>query len=199
LQALVSLLPRVFVGSYDRLQQLVGWVCREMQASFQGSGGGLPPWRSLEHVLNKWRLHGDDDALGSSQQQEGQEQDQEQKQLAAQQQQEQQEQLSWQQQPGASAFSVEQQETMRTLLGGQLPVPVPQQPSLQAALPSSSSCSSMDTGGGPAGAGSLTPRSLLTQELSELAAASAADCTQQQGKRRGPPAPMQPMGQRRWA
>ena len=189
----------MFVGSYDRLQQLVGWVCREMQASFQGSGGGLPPWRSLEHVLNKWRLHGDDDALGSSQQQEGQEQDQEQKQLAAQQQQEQQEQLSWQQQPGASAFSVEQQETMRTLLGGQLPVPVPQQPSLQAALPSSSSCSSMDTGGGPAGAGSLTPRSLLTQELSELAAASAADCKQQQGKRRGPAAPMQPIGQRRWA
>ena len=184
----------MFVGSYDRLQQLVGWVCREMQASFQGSGGGLPPWRSLEHVLNKWRLHGDDDALGSLQQQEGQEQDQEQKHLAAQQ-----EQLSWQQQPGASAFSVEQQETMRTLLGGQLHVPVPQQPSLQAALPSSSSCSSMDTGGGPTGAGSLTPRSLLTQELSELAATSAAESKQQQGKRRGQAAPMQPMGQRRWA
>ena len=52
---------------------------------------------------------------------------------------------------------------------------------------------------GPAGAGSLTPRSLLTQELSELAATSAAESKQQQGKRRGQAAPMQPMGQRRWA
>ena len=31
--------------------QLVEWACCEMQGSFQGSGSGLPPWRSLDQVL----------------------------------------------------------------------------------------------------------------------------------------------------
>ncbi|PSC69837.1 DNA helicase II ATP-dependent DNA helicase [Micractinium conductrix] len=64
-QLVVSLLPRVFVGTYDRLHQLVEWACCEMQGSFQGSGSGLPPWRSLDQVLNKWRLMGNDDEAGS--------------------------------------------------------------------------------------------------------------------------------------
>lgn len=135
---LVSLLPRAFVGSYARLQRLVEWVCCEMRASFQAAGSGLPPWRSLAHVLNKWRLEegsgqaalspaeapplpsscpswgGGDEQHGTSEPQPG---------------------------ASAAAFSVERQHAMRQLLLHQAlqAAPPPRQ-----ALTASSSASSMD-------------------------------------------------------
>ncbi|KAI3428341.1 hypothetical protein D9Q98_006721 [Chlorella vulgaris] len=140
--ALVSLLPRTFVGSYERLQQLVEWVCREMQTSFKSGGAGVPAWRSLAHVLDKWRLREED-----GQEQAGQEDD-EASTLPAQL-------HSGRECPGA-AFSDEQQEAMRHLL---------LQPGFQAPRPltASSSISSMDVASPQLP--SFRSRSLLTREL----------------------------------
>ncbi|KAL4427906.1 hypothetical protein ABPG75_001995 [Micractinium tetrahymenae] len=191
-QAVVSLLPRVFVGSYDRLHRLVEWAWREMQASFQGSGSGLPPWRSLGHVLSKWRLQGgsrsgspgaqpaEDPAVpcaasppGVPQEQRGA--------LAG---------------PASApaacgtAFSAEQQQAMRSLLlhspvaqpahGGRIAVPPPP-------LSAHSSMSSMDTAPALVGASSAVspasplapPRSLLTAELQQMAQAAARQAQEQ--------------------
>lgn len=157
-QVVLSLLPRAFVGTYDRLQRLAGWACTEMQGSVQAGGSRLPPWRSLAHVLNKWRLHSEEEESGGD----------------ADSQQEQQEQQAME--AGSAAFSAEQQAAMQLLL--QQPVAAEQvvpacgpQP-----LTASSSCSSMDLAptSPAAGAGlapAPAPRSLLTRKLAELAAA----------------------------
>lgn len=174
-QMVLALLPRVFVGTYDRLQQLVEWACAEMRASFSGSGGGLPPWRSLAHMLNKWRLGGGQD---KAEEEEGEEGSDSARRAVG----------SW---PGvhvpsaaAAAFSAEQQQAMRMLLlqpvGAAVPAP-------HRGMTASSSCSSMDVVSAPPAptpspAGGLaTPRSLLTQELSGLAASGGLKPQQAQG------------------
>lgn len=163
LQVVLSLLPRVFVGTYDRLQRLVEWACSELAASFQRSGrGDLPPWRSLEHVLNKWRLHGEEDeaannAAGGPQGTAG----------------------------GPAAFSAEQQLAMQSLLHTP-----PAGAAHSAPMTESSSVSSMDV----VATATLTPRvpgpqtSLLSRELSELAANGAPKRRQPQQAQAGPAA-----------
>lgn len=161
-QLVVSLLPRAFVGTYDRLQSLVGWVCAEVQGSVRASGGRLPPWRSLAHVLNKWRLHSEEEESGGSPAASQPLQQEQQPQQAA--------------GGGSAAFSAEQQAAMQALL--QQPMAAEQAAPACGPQPltASSSCSSMDlapaspaSGGPPAPA--PTPRSLLTRKLAELAAA----------------------------
>ncbi len=155
-QVVLSLLPRAFVGSYDRLQRLAGWACSEMQGSVRSGGGRLPPWRSLAHVLNKWRLHSEEEesGCGGSGGQPGQQ--------AA--------------EDGSPAFSAEQQAAMQQLLqqpvaGEQVAPACGPQP-----LTASSSCSSMDLAPPSPAVGAVpapapAPRSLFTRKLAELAAA----------------------------
>ena len=165
-QVVLSLLPRAFVGSYDRLQRLVCWACEEMQASLRASGGSLPPWRSLAHVLNKWRLcseeeEEEEEGAGAGPAAPGQP-------------------AAPPAGPGAAAFSAAQQAAMQSLL--QQPTAAAHQALFQPQpLTASSSCSSMDVAPpspaahGPPGPGPTRPRSLLTHKLSELAAAMQHD------------------------
>lgn len=197
LQVVMSLLPRVFVGSYDRLQRLVEWACREMRASFQDSGSGVPPWRSLGHVLSKWRLQGgsrNGSPLAHYEE------------LAAQQAAlrsasppaVQQEQRGTMKGPASApaacgaAFSAEQQQAMRSLLlhwpaeqpGGRCAAP---SPPCGPPLSAHSSMSSMDTvpvvagrcaAVSPAGP-PAPPRSQLTTELQQIAQAAARQAQEQ--------------------
>ncbi|EFN58328.1 hypothetical protein CHLNCDRAFT_142362 [Chlorella variabilis] len=162
-QALLLLLPRVF--------QLVEWVCREMQFSFTQGGSGVPPWRSLAHVLDKWRLREEERGEGTAADQllqpppplphlarpawEGEE-----RRAAAQAEQQQaQKQAHW----CGSAFSAEQQQAMRQLLVQQA-MQVGQAPPRRAAR-ASSSASSMDVAAPHVGGGLSPQRSALTLEL----------------------------------
>lgn len=158
LQVVLSLLPRAFVGTYDRLQRLAGWACTEMQGSVQAGGGRLPPWRSLAHVLNKWRLHSEEEESGAD--------------AASQQEQQEQQAVG----VGSAAFSAEQQAAMQLLL--QQPVAAEQVAPACGPQPltASSSCSSMDLAPTSPAVGAClapapAPRSLLTRKLAELAAA----------------------------
>lgn len=162
MQVVLSLLPHAFVGTYDRLQRLVGWACVEMEASVCASGDGLPPWRSLAHVLNKWRLHSEEEESAG-----GDPAAPPQPPL----------QLHQQSEAGGTAFSAEQQAAMQSLL--QQPTAAAQQAAAlfqPQPLTASSSCSSMDVAPpspaaeGVPGPAPTRPRSLLTHKLSELAA-----------------------------
>jgi hypothetical protein len=184
---LVSLLPRAFVGSYARLQQLVEWVCCEMRASFQAAGSGLPPWRSLAHVLNKWRLEeGDAEAApppadapplptsfaswGKGEEQRGAYQPHMSGDSGG---------------VSAAAFSLEQQDTMRQLLLHQA---LQAAPSQRQALTASSSASSMD-GASPGPPPPHISRSLLAREMGETG--------QSEGQQSAKPA-WQPSTSQRW-
>lgn len=190
---MLSLLPRVFVGTYDRLHRLVEWVCCEMQGSFHAGEGGLPPWRSVTAMLNKWRLTAEDGEEEAAP--EGQ---------AAQPQS-----LGWGSAGGgaspalgtagtAAAFTEQQQESMRALLLHPAAAAALPAGGLAQALTASSSCSSMDilgsgVGQGPnaSSGGVSTPRSMLTQEL------AAAGAKRQHAQQQGPPPQRQhlPAGQ----
>ena len=185
-QVVLSLLPRVWVGTYDRLHRLVEWLAGEMRGSFRAGDGGLPPWRSLAAMLNKWRLVAEEG--GEEEAAEGQ---QPPAQAAAA--------AGWGSAGGASAalasaataaaFTAQQQESMRALL--QHPAATAALPAggLAQALTASSSCSSMDVVGSGVGAGPnasasggvSTPRSMLTQEL------AAAGAKRQHAQQQGPP------------
>lgn len=202
LQLVMMLLPRVFVGTHERLQRLVEWACREMRACFQDSGSGVPPWRSLGHVLSKWRLQGG--SRSGSPLAQGEEQGERQAALhAASPPAVQQEQRGTPTGPASApaacgaAFSAEQQQAMRSLL---LHSPVSQQAQQvsRCAVPSSpcappppslsahSSVSSMDTAPLLASLGAAAspaspaapPRSLLTAELQQM---SGVKQVQEQG------------------
>lgn len=192
LQLVMQLLPRVFVGTHDRLQRLVEWACREMRACFQDSGSGLPPWRSLGHVLSKWRLQGGSRSGSPPAQEERQPAVQAASPPAVQQ-----EQRGAPTGPASApaacgvAFSAEQQQAMRSLLlhppaakqtqqGGRCAVPAPPCAPL---LSAHSSVSSMDMapmlagpGAAPQPASPAAPvHSLLTAELQQMAEASARE------------------------
>ncbi|KAF5839832.1 hypothetical protein DUNSADRAFT_18494 [Dunaliella salina] len=55
-EAVLALLPKVYVGHVDRLPLLVELLCEEMTASFKVCGVPLPPWRKLASLLSKWHL-----------------------------------------------------------------------------------------------------------------------------------------------
>ena len=55
-EAVMAAVPRAFVGTEARLQQLVKLICREMHRTFLEQGASIPPWRSKESLLSKWRL-----------------------------------------------------------------------------------------------------------------------------------------------
>lgn len=54
-EALLSVLPRVYVGQDDRLPLLVELLCEEMAAAFKERGVPIPPWRRAASLLSKWR------------------------------------------------------------------------------------------------------------------------------------------------
>jgi len=55
-EAVLALLPKVYVGHVDRLPLLVELLCEEMTVSFKTCGVPLPPWRKLTSLLSKWHL-----------------------------------------------------------------------------------------------------------------------------------------------
>lgn len=46
--------PEVFVGTPERLQSLVEFLCHEVAASFAAHGLSMPPWRKAPSLLTKW-------------------------------------------------------------------------------------------------------------------------------------------------
>lgn len=55
-QAVMAVVPKVCVGTEQRVQQLVKLLCREMHRTFLEQGSSIPPWRSCESFLAKWHL-----------------------------------------------------------------------------------------------------------------------------------------------
>lgn len=50
---IVAALPQVYVGS--SVEPLVFFLCGELAAAFKAEGAMLPPWRSADAMLSKWR------------------------------------------------------------------------------------------------------------------------------------------------
>ena len=48
--------PGVFVGLESHLQTLVKLLCVEMHRAFTTQGASIPPWRSKESFLSKWKV-----------------------------------------------------------------------------------------------------------------------------------------------
>jgi len=53
-QRLVDALPEQFVGTHQRLVELVEFMCEQMTASFRESAMSVPPWRQPKSILSKW-------------------------------------------------------------------------------------------------------------------------------------------------
>lgn len=67
--AIIEALPQVYVGS--AVEPLVDYLCQELAASFSCEGVTLPPWRSVEAMLSKWRPRRSIDRAMSSDQGQG--------------------------------------------------------------------------------------------------------------------------------
>lgn len=52
--AVLNMLPVIFVGKEDRLQQIVGIVCDAAKQSLKKEGLHIPPWRRVEYMRAKW-------------------------------------------------------------------------------------------------------------------------------------------------
>jgi uncharacterized protein (TIGR01615 family) len=52
--AALGSVPAMFVGTPDRLRQLVIALCDAAASSFAAAGLSVPPWRRLEVVLTRW-------------------------------------------------------------------------------------------------------------------------------------------------
>lgn len=52
--AVLNMLPVIFVGKEDRLQQIVGIVCDAARQSLKKEGLHIPPWRTSEYMRAKW-------------------------------------------------------------------------------------------------------------------------------------------------
>jgi len=52
--AVLNMLPVIFVGKEDRLQQIVGIVCDAAKQSLKKEGLHIPPWRRFEYMRAKW-------------------------------------------------------------------------------------------------------------------------------------------------
>ena len=53
---LIQSLPAVIACTEHQLRQLVKILCREMHEVFVRRGISIPPWRSKESLLSKWKL-----------------------------------------------------------------------------------------------------------------------------------------------
>ncbi|KAL6007293.1 hypothetical protein ACLOJK_032790 [Asimina triloba] len=53
-KAVFQLLPSIFVGKPDRLQQIVAVVCEAAKQSLKKKGLHFPPWRKPEYMRAKW-------------------------------------------------------------------------------------------------------------------------------------------------
>ncbi|KAH7440742.1 hypothetical protein KP509_03G008400 [Ceratopteris richardii] len=54
--ALVELLPSVFVGTSERVREIVSVMAGASKRSFSAKGMHVPPWRRLDCMSSKWRL-----------------------------------------------------------------------------------------------------------------------------------------------
>lgn len=53
-KAILQLVPYIFVGKGDRLQQIVSIVCEAARQSLKKKGMPFPPWRKAEYMRCKW-------------------------------------------------------------------------------------------------------------------------------------------------
>ncbi|KAJ7195269.1 hypothetical protein O6H91_Y512200 [Diphasiastrum complanatum] len=51
---MLKLLPSVFVGSSEKLQQIINTMCEAAKISLKERGLHLPPWRKSSYILAKW-------------------------------------------------------------------------------------------------------------------------------------------------
>ncbi|GLC37313.1 hypothetical protein PLESTB_001137300 [Pleodorina starrii] len=54
-EALVSALPRVYVGAEERLPMVVEVLCDEMGMALRSKGMVIPPWRESAAMISKWQ------------------------------------------------------------------------------------------------------------------------------------------------
>ncbi|GLI63888.1 hypothetical protein VaNZ11_007005 [Volvox africanus] len=54
-EALVSALPRVYVGAEERLPLVVEVLCDEMALALRSKGMVIPPWRESSAMISKWQ------------------------------------------------------------------------------------------------------------------------------------------------
>lgn len=52
--AVLHILPAIFVGKADRLQQIICIVCDAAKQSLKKKGLHIPPWRKAEYMRAKW-------------------------------------------------------------------------------------------------------------------------------------------------
>mmetsp|Transcript_34273 Transcript_34273/g.108620 ORF Transcript_34273/g.108620 Transcript_34273/m.108620 type:complete len:280 (+) Transcript_34273:74-913(+) len=53
-EQLVNLVPHEFVGTMDRLSEVVEFLSRRLQESFKVVGMACPPWRERQALMSKW-------------------------------------------------------------------------------------------------------------------------------------------------
>ncbi|GIL46098.1 hypothetical protein Vafri_3157, partial [Volvox africanus] len=54
-EALVSALPRIYVGAEERLPLVVEVLCDEMALALRSKGMVIPPWRESSAMISKWQ------------------------------------------------------------------------------------------------------------------------------------------------
>lgn len=53
---LTSKLPTIFVGSEDKLNNIISLLCSAAEESLRERGLHIPPWRRATYMLSKWKL-----------------------------------------------------------------------------------------------------------------------------------------------
>uniref|UniRef100_A0A7N0TSY1 Uncharacterized protein n=1 Tax=Kalanchoe fedtschenkoi TaxID=63787 RepID=A0A7N0TSY1_KALFE len=53
-KVILQVVPNIFVGKGDRLQQIVSMVCEAARQSLKKKGMHFPPWRKAEYMRSKW-------------------------------------------------------------------------------------------------------------------------------------------------
>lgn len=52
--AILQVLPKIFVGKADRLEDIVCIVCNAAKVSLKNNRMPFPPWRTADYVKSKW-------------------------------------------------------------------------------------------------------------------------------------------------
>lgn len=56
-QELINALPHIFVGTQDKLEKLISFVCTAAKHSLTERGLHIPPWRKQSYMHSKWLSH----------------------------------------------------------------------------------------------------------------------------------------------
>jgi uncharacterized protein (TIGR01615 family) len=59
----LAALPRIFIGTEERIVPLVELLCSEIRLAFKQANATLPPWRAPPAMLSKWRPRKSEDCV----------------------------------------------------------------------------------------------------------------------------------------